>query len=338
MGSRIKMGIAGCGNSAKKIHYNKLKSASDLFEVAAVFDLDFTRAEEIGKLYGAKAYDNLEEFLNHPGMELVLAATKPASTHTEIGLAALAAGKHVLLEKPMCASRAEGIKLIEKAEETGKLLTVFHNRRFADWDADFAGVRFAIEEGYFGDVEIFESTVCGNLIDAEWIFDWGIHVFDQVLTMIGKKPVEVSCGASFTGGDEIKGPWAALIKFENEKTGIASMRTGIAGSHPRFSVMGTGGGCAWPAGSAKTAEDENRLLIRMPEIYRGRQEKTTASFEAETHFTPFYHNLYEALKGEEELLVKPGEALAAVCVTSAAMESCLTGRAVSLDYPEEPKL
>jgi scyllo-inositol 2-dehydrogenase (NADP+) len=337
MRSKIKMGIAGCGNSAKNIHYKKLKSASDFFEVAAVFDLDLTRAEEIGKLYGAKAYGSLESFLNHPGMELVLVATKPPSTHTKIGLAALESGKHALLEKPMCASREEGIKLLEKAEETGKLLTVFHNRRTADWDADFAGVRFAIEEGYFGDVKIFESTVCGNLIDAEWIFDWGIHVFDQVLMTIKEKPVEVSCGASFVEGSAIKGPWAALIKFENGKTGIASMRTGLPGSHPRFSVMGETGGCSWPAGNAKIIEEENRLLIRVPEIHRGRRENPTASFEAEINFTPFYNNLYEAIKGDAELLVKPGEALAAVCATSAAMESCLTGRAVSLIYPEQPK-
>lgn len=332
MGKRINLGIAGCGNSARTIHYPKLADASGEFEVAACFDLDAGRAREAGSLYGAKSYSELDAFLGHPGLELVLVATKPASTHTEIGLAALEAGKHVLLEKPMCGSREEGLRLMEKAAETKRILTVYHNRRTAEWDPDFAGLTWMVGQGVLGNVKMFESTVCGNLLDADWIFDWGIHIFDQVLTLLKEKPLEVICGAAGSPPENaLKGPWAALVRLEKGKTGLASMRSGAPGSHTRFSVMGDRGGCAWPRGSARfEGADRSELTVESPAVYRGRGMEALSPSKTVIKTETFYHNLYRAVTGQCPPMVKPEEALRAVDLALAAMESAETGKAVKI--------
>ncbi len=332
MEGKLKMGIVGCGNSAKNIHYRMLKAITEKIEVAACFDKDGNRAAEVGGIYDAKPYDSLDSFLDHPGLDLVLVATRPPTTHAEIGLAALEAGKHVLLEKPICETHEEGIRLIEKANEKDRILTVFQNRRGPEWDPDFAAARWGIEQGYFGDVRIFESIWCGNLLNPAWMHDWGIHIFDQVLSIMKEKPVEISSGSSFPeAGDIPCGPWVAFIRFENGKIGVASMRIGLFGEYPRFSIIGDKGGCAWPARSARVENPGvNELSCDIPSVLRGREEEAYEPFNVKIKFTPFYENLYAAITGGAELIVKPEEALRALDVTNAAIKSVKTAGPVLL--------
>lgn len=59
----IKMGIAGCGNVARKIHYPQRKLRAHQFQVVACCDISRARAEEVARLYDAAPYDNLPAFL-----------------------------------------------------------------------------------------------------------------------------------------------------------------------------------------------------------------------------------------------------------------------------------
>lgn len=329
---KLTFGIVGCGNSARNIHYKQLERARDKIEVGACFDLDALKADEICRLYGAKPYSSLKDFLGHPGLDLVLVATKPPSTHAEVGLAALEAGKHVLLEKPMCDSHAEGAALIEKSREKGLVLTVFHNRRGAEWDPDFEAVRWGVSQGYFGKLKLFETLWCGNYLNAEWLFDWGIHLFDQLLAIMKAEPVEVSCSAGPPGKmGTPSGPWAAFVRFDDGSAGIVSMRIGNFGDYPRFTLAGDTGGCSWPARSARVEEPgSGKLLCSVPAVHAGQEKESQEPFETVIEFTPFYENLYEAVTSGAELIVKPEEALAAVDLANAAMESARKEKSVRM--------
>jgi len=326
----IEMGIVGCGNAARGIHYPPLSKRPDQFRVTACCDLDPARAEEIAGLYQAKPYTDLNRFLEHPNLRLVLVATRPPSTHAPSALQALAAGKDVLLEKPMCAAHQEGVAIIEAARRHGRLVTVHQNRR---WEPEFLELRWAVEQGLFGKVRIFHTTVCGNLLGADWLFDWGVHLFDQALLIGGGKPMAVDCAASFPHGFEKgSGPWTAVIRFDNGAAAVAAMMMAQSGC-PRFMVAGDQGGCVWPGAKGRLKLDETTLTSQLPEICRGRDsggEPLAPSREARIPIVPFYDNLYEALHGRAEPAVRPAESLLAVDVTLAAMESTRTGRAVQI--------
>lgn len=326
----IEIGIVGCGNAARGIHYPPLSKRPDKFKVTACCDLAPEKAANIAALYDAKPYGDLAQFLAHPGLRLVLVTTRPPSTHAEVALRALAAGKDVLLEKPMCATHAEGVALIAAARKHGRVLTVHHNRR---WEPEFIELRWAVEQGLFGNLRFFETRVCGNLLGVDWLFDWGAHLFDQALIVGAGNPVEVACSALYPRGMEKgSGSWTAFIRFDNGRVAMASMMMAISGV-PRFFVVGDKGGCAWPGGKGRLTLTDTELLARLPDICRGNDSggaPIEPSREVHIPVTPFYDNLYEVLSGRAELAVRPEEALRVVDVILAAIESAQTGRSVRL--------
>lgn len=326
----VNIGIVGCGYSARNVHYPVLSKCPEKFRVVACCDIVEKRAREIGKLYNAESYTNLRRFLEHSGIRLVLVTTKPPSTHTEVALQAFVAGKDVLVEKPMCGSYEEGIALIDAARQHGKVLTVYHNRR---WDPEFLEVQWAIEQGFFGTVRLFETIVCGNMVTADWLFDWGVHLFDQALLVGAGNPIEVTCAASFPKGKEqASGPWTAFIRFDNKQVSVATMMINDSG-YPRFFVAGDKGGCAWPLRGDRMEIRPTEIITNLPVIYRGIEtggEPLLPSRKVSIPFVPFYDNLYEVLNNNAKIAVRPEEALRVIEVTMAAIKSAKTGRSVRL--------
>ena len=123
MGGEVKrmgVGIIGCGN----ISSIYLKNASTMFdnlEVKAVADLDLDRAKAKAAEFGVKRACTVEQLLADPGVEVVLNLTIPRA-HYSVSLAALQAGKHVYVEKPLSISLEEGEELVRLAREKNLVL------------------------------------------------------------------------------------------------------------------------------------------------------------------------------------------------------------------------
>ncbi|HBK46139.1 MAG TPA: oxidoreductase, partial [Xanthomonadaceae bacterium] len=131
--------------------------------------------------------------LADPQVDAVVIAT-PNQTHAPIAREALAAGKHVLVDKPFTVTSAEARRLVAAAATAGRVISVFQNRR---WDADFLTVRRLLDEGRLGEIAEFhshfdrhrpqvrdrwrESDVPGGGL---W-FDLGPHLLDQALQLFG---------------------------------------------------------------------------------------------------------------------------------------------------------
>ena len=127
--------------------------------------------------------------------DLVVVATPPAS-HVRVARAALEAGSAVVIDKPMSTDVADGRALIERAEELGRPLTVFQNRR---WDGDFRTVQRLVADGALGRVHRFESRFerwkpqepKAWKAESSWregggaLFDFGSHLIDQALVLFG---------------------------------------------------------------------------------------------------------------------------------------------------------
>lgn len=102
---------------------------------------------------GINVVADLDSALADPALDAVVLAT-PNQTHAPFALQALAAGKHVLVDKPFALDVAQAQQMVDAANAAGRIISVFQNRR---WDADFLTVRRLIEEGQLGDVMEFHS-------------------------------------------------------------------------------------------------------------------------------------------------------------------------------------
>ena len=153
-----------------------------------------SRKEQVAsELPVARVLGNVEELLADPGIELVIVAS-PNTTHVPFARAALHAGKHVVIDKPFAPTLGEADSLIALAEEKGRLLSVFHNRR---WDDGFLTARHCIEQGLVGNIAHYEVHFdrFRPAIKQGWreqplkgsglLYDLGPHLIDQALVLFG---------------------------------------------------------------------------------------------------------------------------------------------------------
>ena len=132
--------------------------------------------------------------LDDENVDLVVLAT-PSELHAEQLMKALAAGKHVIAEKPFTSTVAEADAVIAAAKSANKIATCFQNRR---WDGDFLTIRQLIDNDVLGDVRSYRAhfDIYRPLQPEVWRekpgvatgvhYDLGAHLADQALTLFGK--------------------------------------------------------------------------------------------------------------------------------------------------------
>jgi predicted dehydrogenase len=184
----IRVALVGYGLAGKAFHAPLIRATTGL-ELAIVVS---SRADEISTcLPGVAILQNFDDALEDPTIDLVVIAT-PDDLHAPQTLAALAAKKHVVVDKPFASSLPEAQEMAARAAATGKHLSVFHNRR---WDADFLTLRELINAGELGEIRQFEShfdryrpEVGNRWKDARpggvWQ-DLGPHLVDQAIQLFG---------------------------------------------------------------------------------------------------------------------------------------------------------
>lgn len=130
--SKVRVGIVGCGEVTQILHLPSLRHLSDMFEVTALSDVSLDVVNGVGDLWGITArFGNYQDMLYGAEIDAVLVAN-PHAYHSEVVLAALAAGKHVLAEKPLCITLAEADAIIAAQRESGRIVQVGTMRRYAN--------------------------------------------------------------------------------------------------------------------------------------------------------------------------------------------------------------
>ena len=182
-------------------------------------------------------------------LDLVILAS-PAHTHLEQGLAALEAGAGIVIDKPFVPTVVDAKKLLAKAEETGKLLAVFQNRR---WDGDFLTIKRLIAEGRLGDIHRFESTFerWGGPNRVRWqdtttvdqgagiTYDLGSHLIDQALQLFGPATVEQAELLTVREGSvSDDDSFISLLHGSGVRSHLTMSRA-AGQSGPRFRVLGS---------------------------------------------------------------------------------------------------
>lgn len=164
---------------------------SDVCEVAGVYDIDPEKLKK-AKADGINTYNSLEEMLADPTVDIVTVAT-PNDFHEAIAVKALNAGKNVISEKPVTMSCESLDRMIAAAEKNNKLFSVHQNRRFDDY---FVKMKQLADGGEIGDIISIETRIHSDHgVPGDWrktveagggmLYDWGVHMIDQQLYMLG---------------------------------------------------------------------------------------------------------------------------------------------------------
>jgi predicted dehydrogenase len=128
---RLRIGIVGCGEVTQIIHLPSLAQLPEQFEVTALCDVSATVLEQVGDKWRvpARATD-YRALVERDDVDAVLVAN-PHVFHAEVVLAAIAAGKHVLVEKPMCLTLREADAIVAAQERAAVTVQVGYMRRYA---------------------------------------------------------------------------------------------------------------------------------------------------------------------------------------------------------------
>ncbi|HEY3609042.1 MAG TPA: Gfo/Idh/MocA family oxidoreductase [Pseudonocardiaceae bacterium] len=164
-------------------------------------DLDISRAERVlGEYSTIRATNSLDEVLADPEVAAVAIAT-PAATHLPVARAALAAGKHVLVEKPLAANLSDGIDLVEQAEEAGLVLMLDHTYCYTP---AVAHLRELVRGGGIGTIQYMDSVRINlGLVqsDVDVLWDLAPHDLSVFLSVLPDDVTPVAVAAH--GADPI---------------------------------------------------------------------------------------------------------------------------------------
>jgi predicted dehydrogenase len=127
----LRVGVVGLGEVAQVVHLPILESLPDRYQLTAVCDLSPTLRKSVGDRYGVtRRYEDVASMVEEAPLDCVLVLTSD-EYHTDAVLAALDAGLHVLVEKPMCLAPSEAQAIIEARDRSGCVVMVGYMRRFA---------------------------------------------------------------------------------------------------------------------------------------------------------------------------------------------------------------
>ena len=162
----IKVGLIGCGKIGQVRHLPEYAAHPDC-KITALYDINLERAKELAVKYGATAYDSVEALLASD-VEAVSVCSSNTS-HAEITIAALKAGKHVLCEKPMATTLEDSEAMVAAAKEAGKRLMIGQNQRLA---GAHKKAKELIDAGTIGELYFVESEYAHDYLGREGVDGW----------------------------------------------------------------------------------------------------------------------------------------------------------------------
>lgn len=246
----IRVGLIGYGYASRTFHAPLLAAVEGLRLVAVS-----TRGDpaEVRRDWPTVAVEpSAEALLARPDLDLVVIPT-PNDTHHALARAALQAGHHVVVDKPFTVTLDEARELAALAQARGRLLSVFHNRR---WDADFLTLRRLLEDGRLGRIVRFESRFDRYRpeVRTRWReqpgsgtglwYDLAPHLLDQALLLFGMPAAIAADLACQRDGAVVDDHFHATLRYGARDPALrvvlsASLLAAAPG--PRFAVHGTAG-------------------------------------------------------------------------------------------------
>jgi scyllo-inositol 2-dehydrogenase (NADP+) len=228
--SAIRVAVVGYGGAFNmgRQHLTEMRMAGMTPTAVVVRDpqrLEVARTE----FPGIETYATVDELLAKSAADLVTVIT-PHDSHAELGLKIAAAGRHVVLEKPMAITTEECDAMIAAAKSRDVIVSTYHNRH---WDGWILHALELFHAGTFGDIVRIDLRMGQHARPSDWwrssrsisggvLYDWGVHLLEYALQLISSPVTEVS-GYAWNGywANQPHFSWA---KDANEDEAQATIR------------------------------------------------------------------------------------------------------------------
>jgi len=328
----VRCALVGYGGafSMGKLHGDQINAAPGM-RITAACDIDPKRMQTAAEDFpGIATYTDVKALLKDPNVDLCVLIL-PHNLHAPVALQCLKAGKHVVLEKPMCLSTAEAKAMIALAKQNDLMVTVYHNRRH---DGDFKALRQAIADGLLG--EVFEIEMWGGGYGApgKWwrsnkeisggcMYDWGAHFVDWILNLIPEKIENVTgffqkrVWMDTTNEDQTQ----AIIRFKNGATADLQVSSIARVGKPKFRILGTKGAIIdeWK-GSFKLYTQVDGIPVEGEIKYKN------------STWPEYYQNLAAHMLDGAPLEVTPESSRRVIGVIETAGKSAKSGRSEKVEF------
>jgi predicted dehydrogenase len=209
----VNIAVIGVGTWGK--NYVRVLSEIPSASLVKLADPSEANTKRLSEIYKIPATRDYFDVLEDPKIDCVCVCT-PASTHYKIVKEALLAGKHVLVEKPITTSSAEGAELVALARKEGKILMVGHIFRF---NPGVLRLKEEINKGTFGKIRFMYGSRMGLMTprtDCGVIADFALHDFDTFCFLLDSYPIEVTAVASSYNNAKFEDVGFCTLRFKND--------------------------------------------------------------------------------------------------------------------------
>ena len=357
---KIRVGIIGCGGIANGKHMPVLAKMPEV-EMVAFCDLIQSRAEEAAQKYGVKnasVFTDYHDLLADDSIDNVRVLTQNAE-HCRITVDALNAGKHVLVEKPMCITPDEAREMIAARDRSGKILAVGYQHKF---DPDVIYMKDEIESGALGDIYFAKCRVVRRRGVPTWgvftqkkeqgagpLFDIATHSLDETLYMMNNYEPKMVIGTMY---DKLKnqpncanpfGPWD-IKKFDVEDSafGFIIMKNGatiMLECSWLLNTVETNGGVNYLLCGTRAGADNYTGKLRLNTVKHNRMTEEYPDFSAGgvayfeggkglTNTEAEQKNFIDAIQGKSVLVNTAERAAVVTDILYAIMRSAQTGKPI----------
>ncbi len=343
MAETIRVGLVGYGYASKTFHAPLIAGTSGL-ELVAVSSRDASKVH--ADWPAMNVVSQPQQLFSDPGIDLIVIPT-PNDTHYPLANEALAAGKHVVVDKPFTVTLDEARALQQQAAQAGLLLSVFHNRR---WDSDFLTLQTLLVEGSLGEVSYFESHFDryrpevrqrwreqGGAGSGIW-YDLGPHLIDQALQLFGLPESLTVDLAELRPGARSVDYFHAVLSYPRRRV-VLHGNLQAAAETARYIVHGTG--CSFIKYGVDPQEERLKAGERLPQADWGYDMRDGVLTVARAHnleerplltmpgnYPAYYAAIREAIQGRGDNPVTPEQAIQVMELIELGLLSAQQGKSI----------
>jgi scyllo-inositol 2-dehydrogenase (NADP+) len=345
----IDVGLIGFGLAGRSFHAPVISAVPGL-RLAAI--VQRTGSEAAATYPYARIVRTLDELLAIPHIRLIVIAT-PNETHAPLARQCLAAGRDLVVDKPFATSYEEAASLVELAQKSGRLLTVYQNRRY---DGDFQAIRELVAAGTLGRIVRFETNYDRfrpNRKPNAWrerqvpgagiLFDIAPHLIDHAMVLFGLPEAVTADIRIEREGGLSDDAFDVMFHYPNSMRAVLSSNILAAAPRPRFLLFGIKGSFTkqtfdpqemnlragrLPQDGPWGAEPEKNwgiLALSAPDGFATTQRPVPS---ARCDYRDYYANIRDVLLGQAEPVVTLPHALDVMRALELARESSAQSRTV----------
>ena len=241
----INVGLIGYGFGGRVFHAPFIDAVAGLSLTAVVT----SQADKVAADFpDVRVVGDTAVLLTDPAIDLIVIST-PNTSHFSLAEQALKAGKHVVVDKPFTIDTAEADALIDMAEKTGLILSVYQNRRF---DSDYRTLKQLVEQGKLGQIHTYQAHYdrFNPTVGSGWrerdepgtgvLYDLGAHLIDQAVDLMGRPDSVWADLGDQRAGAQADDYFHVVLRF-GERRAIVHGGSLVAQPPFHFAVHGDGG-------------------------------------------------------------------------------------------------